>query len=162
MENCSPTFPSLIWKKSEMLIPLQWEKQLAVSKGCSLANQLSHPLMLRITDRKHRALPGLRAEPCPGACPCSPHSSCTGYPLPKPFPMAPPPPQHPAGALFLIQSLWKQCHNLSGTESDICLMEMLALLWINSKSFSQQGCKTMRWIDYTRRQSSFYYVWKHK
>lgn len=79
---------------------------------------------------------------------------------PSPSPSSPP--QHPARALFLIQSLWKQCHNLSGAESDICLMEMLALLWIKSNSFSQRGCKTMRRIYYTCRQSSFYYVWKHK
>lgn len=73
------------------------------------------------------------------------------------------PPKHIVGAfLFLIQSFCKQCHNLSGAEHDICLMEMLALLWINPNSFSQRGCKTMRQIYCTGRQSSFYYVWNHK
>lgn len=85
-------------------------------------------------------------------------------PFPAWQPLSQPPLlKHAAGEFwFLIQSLCKQCHNLSGAEHDICLMEMLALLWINPNSSSQWGCKTMRQIYYTDRQSSFYYVWNHK
>lgn len=115
----------------------------------------------------HAGNSGQRAWGSPGSCGWAmpghlPSVSTQRLCQIPPSPSPPPPPQHPARALFLIQSLWKQCHNLSGAESDICLMEMLALLWIKSNSFSQWGCKTMRWIYYTCRQSSFYYVWKHK
>lgn len=120
----STSLDSMQWlKKRKMWILLlqETEMQLAVSRGCSLASQLSCPLcIMRIMSRKHGVLLGFAvSELCLHSSPCF----CTVAPFPAT------PTQTCSGSfLFLIQSLCKQCHNLSGAEHDICLMEMLALL----------------------------------
>lgn len=131
--------------------------------ACCLRRQFPGRLALLptpacIMPRNHRVLLGLAvSQLCLDSSPCFLH----GIPFPAPFPATPT--QTRSGSfLFLIQSLCKQCHNLSGAEHDICLMEMLALLWINPNSFSQRACETMRQIYCTGRQSSLYYVCNHK
>lgn len=72
-----------------MLNPLHWEKQPAVSKGCSLPSQLSHPLTLGIVAKECGALLGFVAEPCPGTCPQCLCRGCARYPLPQALPHRP-------------------------------------------------------------------------
>lgn len=126
VENCSPTFPQFdpkAEKEKDVISPPVGEaacclKKLFPGKSALPPTPAGN---LGIAARKRGTLLGLAAaESCSGSCLHSLHGS--------PFPSPPPARASSGSFLFLIQSLCKRCHNLSGAESDICLMEMLALL----------------------------------